>query len=291
MLLYFNGDSFAAGVELADDMLPNYPGCFTYPIDYDNNPIAKKAKEWLDNSHNAAHPSNKIRMNIVHEMTQTELARAYPSLVHKMTGIPFINKSQGGSSMDRIVRVTLTDLIKLKKTDPNRKLVAFIATTYAERSEIPNNLPPNLDMHGDPQDWASISSTFRQADHDQMIENIRKYKVLFENSYHSLVNFYKNVVLLQDYCKLNDVDLYWITAGENIRKSVENSYRDRNDLIALMEYANMQHTVSMPNLVEKELVGQLVMCPGNHFAQPVHDKTAEKIVDILNQNYKGKNNV
>jgi hypothetical protein len=283
MLLYFNGDSFAAGTELADDMLPGYPGCFNWPIDYDSNPVAKQAKEWLDNSHNASYPSNKNRMGIVHQLTQTELARAYPSLVHKMTGLPIINKSQGGSSMDRIIRVTIADLIKLKKEDPSRKLVAFIATTYIERSEIPNNLPPTVDMHGDPQDWASVSVTFRQSDHDDMIETIRKYKVLYETPYHSMLNFYRNVVLLQDYCKLNDVDLYWITAGENIWTVVEPPHENRNDLAALMDYAKMQIAISMQDIAEHELIGQLSMCPGRHFAQPVHDRTAEKIVSILKQ--------
>jgi hypothetical protein len=283
MLLYFNGDSFAAGVELADDMLPDYPGCFTWPLNYDDDPVTRKAKSWLDNSHNGSHIFNKARMSIVHEMTQTELARAYPGLIHKMTGIPFINKSQGGSSMDRIARVTIADLIRLKSEDPNRKLVAFICTTYIERSEIPNNLPPRSDMHGDPQDWASISSTFRQDDHDQMIENIRKYKVLFEKSYHSMLNFYKNVVLLQDYCKLNEVDLYWISGGENIHTVVSQSHTDRNDLKSLMDYANMQVAISMRDIVEHELVGQNTMCPGGHYAQPVHDRTAEKIVEILKE--------
>lgn len=281
MLLYFNGDSFAAGVELADDMLPGYPGCFTWPVDYDSDPVAKEGKEWLDNSHDGSHPSNKTRMSIVHELTQTELARAYPNLVHKMTGLPFINKSQGGSSMDRIVRVTIADLIRLKKEDPDRKLVAFICTTYIERSEIPNNLSPNLDMHGDPQDWASVSVTFRQSDHDEMIEGIRKYKVLYETPYHSMLNFYRNVVLLQDYCKLNNVDLYWISGGENIHTVVNQPYENRNDLVALMEYAKMQVTISMQDIAEHELRGQLVMCVGRHFAQPVHDRIAEKVVDIL----------
>jgi hypothetical protein len=283
MLLYFNGDSFAAGTELADEMLPNYPGCFTWPLDYQNNPANRKAKTWLDNSHSGSHIFNKVRMSIMHELTQTELTRAYPGLIRKMTDIPCMNKSQGGSSMDRIVRVTIADLIRLKQEDPDRKLVAFICTTYIERSEIPNNLPPTLDMHGDPQDWASISSTFRQDDHDQMIENIRKYKVLFEKSYHSMLNFYKNVVLLQDYCKLNDVDLYWITAGQNICEIVESPYEHRHDLKSLMAYANMQIAISMRNIIEQELVGQNTMCPGGHFAQLVHDRTAEKILEILKQ--------
>ena len=288
MLLYFNGDSFASGVELADDMLPGYPGSFTWPVDYASDPVAKKGKEWLDNSHEGSHPSSKTRKSMTHELTQTELARAYPNLVHNMTGLPFINKSQGGSSMDRIVRVTIADLIRLKKEVPDRKLVAFICTTYIERSEIPNNLPPIEDMHGDPQYWASISTTFRQSDHDEMIESIRKYKVLYEKPYHSMLNFYKNVVLLQDYCKLNSVDLHWISGGENIHTMMnylhhENSIADifKNDLVALMEYAKMQVTLSMQDIAEHELRGELVMCVGRHFAQPVHDRIAEKIVDIL----------
>jgi hypothetical protein len=285
MLLYFNGDSFAAGTELADDMLPGYPGCFTWPLNYDTNPVAATAKEWLDNSHDGTHPSSKTRMSIMHELTQTELARAYPNLVHNMTGLPIINKSQGGSSMDRIVRVTITDLIRLKKEDPNRKLIAFICTTYIERSEIPNNLPPTLDMHGDPQDWASVSVTFRQSDHDEMIEGIRKYKVLYEKPYHSMLNFYRNVVLLQDHCKLNDIDLYWISGGENIHAGTDNrlEINFRNDLLALMEYAKMQILISMQDIAAHELCSQLAVCPGRHYAQPVHDRTAEKIVDILRQ--------
>lgn len=283
-LLYFNGDSYSAGVELADDMLPDYPGCFAWPLNYFEDDVARKAKAWIDNSHNGKHPFNKTRMSIVHEMTQTELARSYPGLVHKITGIPTMNKSQGGSSMDRIARVTITDLIRLKQEDPDRKLVAFIATTYIERSEIPNNLFPKLDMHGSPEDWASIAVSFRQDDHDDMIESIRKYKVLYETQYHSMVNFYRNVILLQDYCKLNDVDLYWISAGENIQTLVyQKPYEDRTDLKALMDYANVQATISMRDIIEYELVGQLTLCPGGHFSQIVHDRTAEKIIAILNQ--------
>jgi hypothetical protein len=138
-------------------------------------------------------------------------------------------------------------------------------------------------MHGDPQDWASVSVTFRQSDHDDMIETIRKYKVLYETPYHSMLNFYRNVVLLQDYCKLNDVDLYWITAGENIWTVVEPPHENRNDLAALMDYAKMQIAISMQDIAEHELIGQRSMCPGRHFAQPVHDRTAEKIVSILKQ--------
>jgi hypothetical protein len=105
-----------------------------------------------------------------------------------------------------------------------------------------------------------------------------------------MLNFYRNVVLLQDYCKLNDIDLYWISGGENIHTETDNrlEVNFRNDLLALMDYAKMQIAISMQDIAEHELYNQLSMCPGRHFAQPVHDRTAEKIVNILS---KGKNDV
>jgi hypothetical protein len=290
MLLYYNGDSFAAGVELADEILPDYPGCHPLSLESETSDIRKRRREWVGNSKKPTHQLNKLKMSMINEIRKLELERAYPNLVHNMTGIPYINKSLGGSSMDRIVRVTIADLIKLKKDDPDRKLVAFICTTYMERSEMPNNLPPEIDMHGEPMDWASVSFNFRQYDHDQIIENIKRYKALFETTYHSMVNFYKNVILIQDYCKLNDVDLYWITARENIRREVDRrdeQYKDRTDLIALMDYANIEPAINMMDIANNELDGQDVLCPGGHFSQIVHDRTAEKIVDII----KGKNNV
>lgn len=290
MLLYYNGDSFPAGTELADAVLPDYPGCHPFSEKDDTSDVRKRRREWVGNSNKPGHPLNKLKISMAGELSKIELASAYPGLVHTMTGIPTINKSMGGSSMDRIARVTIADLIKLKKDDPDRKLVAFICTTYIERSEMPNNLPPQTDMHGEPIDWASVSFNFRHYDYDQVIENIKRYKALFETTYHSMVNFYKNVILIQDYCKLNDVDLYWITARENIRREVDRcdeQYKDRTDLVALMDYANIEPAINMMDIVNNELDGQDVLCPGGHFSQIVHDRTAEKIVDII----KGKNNV
>lgn len=279
MLLYFNGDSFVAGTELADDMLPGYPGYTKWPYGF-----SKSGKIWLDQSHDPTHPSNKHRMDIIHELTQTELSRAFPSKVHNMTGLPFINRGQGGSSMDRIVRITLTDLINLRKENPEQKLIAFIGTTYPERSEIPNcQKTPYPDMHGFPQDWASISVTFRQTDFDDLIESVRRYRVLYETRYHSLVNFYKNVITLQDFCSINNIALHWIATGENVKnRKIEEKYNDRLDLKMLMDYAEFDYTIDMIKIVE-EYPGQEVVCPGGHFGELIHHRTAEEIVNIINK--------
>lgn len=285
-MLYFIGDSFVAGTELADDMLPGYPGYIPWPLDFNEGSKFRKGKMWLDPSHDANHPSNKDRMSVIHTLTQTELSRAYPNKVHMMSGLPFINRGQGGASMDKIARQTLLDLYTLKKEDPDRKIVAFIGTTYPERTEIPNNLPPTIDMHGFPTDWASISATFRQADHDEDIENIRRYKILFETNYHTLVNFYRNVVLISDFCKVNDISLYWIATGEDVTKrKVEDHLSDRLDLKMLMEYTNFKYDINMVEIVE-EYPGENVICPGGHFGELIHERTAQEIIKIL-----GKENV
>ena len=284
MLLYFNGDSFVAGTELADDMLPGYPGYVTWPLDFSKDSQFSKGKVWLDASHDPKHPSNKHRMDVIHDLTQLELARAYPNKVHGMTGLPFINRGQGGSSMDRIVRITLTDLIRLRKENPDEKLIAFIGTTYPERSEIPNNKKEVFtDMHGFPQDWASISVRFRQTDFDDLIENVRRYRVLYETSYHSLVNFYKNVITLQDFCSNNNICLHWIATGENvINRKIEDEYNDRIDLQMLIDYAKFNYSIDMTKIVA-EYPGEKVVCPGGHFGELIHQRTAEEIVRIINE--------
>jgi len=283
MLLYFNGDSFVAGTELADDMLPGYPGCIPWPLHFGVGSKFRPGKVWLDASHDASHPSNKTRMDIIAELVQTELYRAYPNKVHMMTGLPIINRGMGGSSMDRIARQTLLDLYTLKQEDPDRELIAFIGTTYPERHEIPNNLPPILDMHGFATDWASISATFRQADHDEDIENIRRYKILFETNYHSLVNFYRNVLLISDFCKVHNIKLYWIATGEDVTtRVVEEHLRDRPDLKMLMDYTQFKYDINMIEIIA-EFPGQHVICPGGHFGEQIHERTAQEIVKILGE--------
>jgi hypothetical protein len=132
-------------------------------------------------------------------------------------------------------------------------------------------------------DWISLSATFRQIDHDKDIENLRQYKILYEKKYHSLVNFYKNVILISDFCKLNNIRLYWIATGEDVTKiEIEPYLADRPDLIAFMEYTKFKYDISMIDIIG-EFPGQDVICPGGHFGELIHEKTAQEIVKILGE--------
>ena len=281
MQLYCNGDSFVSGCELADDILPDYPGLLPWPPHTKQHELHK---EWLRKSHSSTfYQTPNGRGNKSSEINRLELERAFPNKVHNMTGIPVINRALSGGSMDNIVRNSITDLYNLKKENPNKQIIACVGKTYPGRWEIANDQDGQNDLHKRPQDWICISGIYStDADSDYM-RDMRKYKAIYEKDYHQLVNFYKNIVLLQDFCKLNDITLHWVASHDNIL--IDNwpmtGYEDRPDINMLMEYAKLEYIVDMKKIVETEFVGKQVVCPGGHFAESIHQRTAEKIVDIL----------
>ena len=83
--------------------------------------------------------------------------------------------------------------------------------------------------------------------------------------------FYKSAILLQDFCKVNNIKLLWVAGNGNI---VEDNKVDRNieDYNNFKEYANFSYAVEMPKIAKDINVG--VMCPGYHFSEKVHDAVA-----------------
>jgi hypothetical protein len=281
MLLYFNGDSFVAGTELADDILPEYPGLLPWPP---NTPQHEQHKEWLNKTNapdifTESHGRGKKLLDI----NRLELERAFPNKVHNMTGIPVTNRAIAGGSMDNIVRNSITDLYNLKKKNPNEQIIACVGTTYPGRWEIANDQIGNHDLHMRPQDWICVSGVYWTATDSDYMRDMRRYKAMYETDYHQLVNFYKNIVLLQDFCKLNDITIHWIATFDNVltQPGITNKYKLRPDINALREYANLKYSVDMREIMETEFVGQPIVCPGGHFGEQIHQRTAEQIVKIL----------
>lgn len=282
MKLYFNGDSFVSGCELGDDLLKDYPGLLTWPMDTRTHDLHR---EWLLKSH-AATPIGKIheRGAIIDQITKLELERAFPNKVSMLTNIPVINRAIHGASMDYIVRTTITDLYNLKKENPNEEIIAFIGTTYPHRWEVAYDKENLFNMHGVPQDWICLSSSYTIDAESDYLKTTRKNKTIYYTPYHALVNYYKNIVLAQDFCKLNGITLYWIATYDNILKRPLDmgKYEDRADINMLMEYANFKYTLDMREILETEFVRQNAVCPGGHFGEPIHERTAQEIVKIIN---------
>jgi hypothetical protein len=276
MQLYCNGDSFVAGVELADEILPGYPGLLTWP------PYTKQHEQhkiWLQ----SAHATGLVNRDKMKEIEKLELERAFPNKVSALTGIRVINRAMPGSSMDCIVRNSLVELYNLKKENPNENIIALVGTTYPGRREVSNDTPNRTDRYLRSQDWVCVSGTYSNAGESEYLSNMRKYQVMYDTQYHQMINFYKNIVLLQDFCKLNDITLHWVASHDNILTDSwpMTGYEDRLDINMLMEYAKLEYIVDMKKIVETEFVGKQVVCPGGHFAESIHQRTAEKIVDIL----------
>lgn len=281
MQLYFNGDSFVAGVELGDDLIEGYPGLLPWPMTTKQHDINR---EWLRKSQIPlliwqTHP----RKTKFDEIIKLEFERAFPNKVSTLTNLPVVNRALAGASMDHIVRTSMTDLYNMKKENPTEKLVAYIGTTYPHRWEVAHDITGQHDIYGLHQDWICISSSYTVDTESDYLKSIRKYKTMHYTPYHATVNFYKNVVLLQDFCKLNDIELHWISTFDNIIKYPLDidEFADRKDINMLIEYANFKYTIDMREIIETEFDGQNVICPGGHFGEPVHDRVAKKIVEML----------
>jgi hypothetical protein len=278
MLLYFNGDSFVAGVELADEILPEHPGYLSWPLNTE-----RPEKIWLDNSHTKSHKLYRHNYVTFNKLSKIEYERAFPNKVAEITGLSVINQAKGGSSMDRIVRTTLSDLYALRISNPNVSLVAFVGTTHPNRSEIPSEFSVHDEIQGITQDWQCISTTYSLDNLGHHAVETLKLKVLYETNYHAAISFYRNVMLLNNFCKLYDIRLHWIAARDDVPNEyhIESRMLARPDLTMYQKCANLEYAIKMNEIVQTEFSGQPVICPGGHFAEPVHKKIAQEIVKIL----------
>ena len=259
-LLYFNGDSFVQGAELGDDILPDHPGYLSYNSSTNERDVKKQWRASIP-------PSSD-------EIIRLELSRNFSSKVAEITGLKYINHALGGASMDSIVRSTLRDLIELKN---DNRVIAFIGTTEPFRAEFASSESEHVDMHGYYNDWQTIG--LWESNNDDPISAIRKYKVMYEHDYHRMVNFYKNVIVLQDFCKLHNIDLYWIKPLPSIIE-VTDKYSSRPDLLNFKQYANIQYSFDFSKVVEDNR-DKLLICPGGHYNKLAHDMFAEQIANFI----------
>lgn len=285
MLVYCNGDSFVAGVELGDDILPDYPGLTPYSMRYNQNIEQANNKAWLAKTYDMKHKYGKARDEHCKKLIELEFERAFPNKVKNMTGYEVINHALGGSSMDRIVRTTICDLQAARNKDPIGPIVAFIGTTHPMRWEIPNREYSGTDLHGYPMDWLCISTTYSKPDIDHNTSEMIKLKVLTETFYHALVNYYKNILLVQNFCARKNIHLYWIATHDNILTDfdIEPEYMNRDDLALFKEAANLFYQIDMKQIILDKFDKKPTLCPGGHFGENIHRETANIVVDIINE--------
>lgn len=261
MYLYFNGDSFIAGSELGDDILPEYPGMV------DSTSDRKQFKSWYIKTRKL------VTGDLQKELDVLERSRAFPAKTANILNLPFVNKALGGSSMDRIARTTIADLLKLKRKNTNN-VVAIIGTTGWGRSEFAlyRKARPN---------WQCIVPYVTHLNETELTETLRKYKTLNETDYHHGINFYKNVILIQDFCKLNNIPLLWISVICDPPYTDFRELEKYADYVNYRDYANLNYAIDMNECVNTYFKGQPIVCPGGHYGEPAHDLMAKKLADII----------
>lgn len=152
MLIYFNGDSFTAGVNLFDEIFPGWPGNFTNEelttrsveikkfvnlkglfsqryIDYDRMLQLDSTLSLYDKPFEG---SVKVSNNLI----EAEIKRSYPAIIEQLdNNITTINKAVPGASIGGICVRTVVDLLELKSRNITVDRV-IIQITSISRYEI-----------------------------------------------------------------------------------------------------------------------------------------------------------
>lgn len=276
MLIYCNGDSFVAGVELGDNILPDYPGLTDFAGDL------LPASKWIAKTYDPKHPYNAERTTRFNELVELEYQRAFPNKLSQKLNVPVINHALGGSSMDRIVRTTITDLISLK--EEHSDIIAIIGDTHCSRSEVANyEFLEFPDAVGFNQYWACLSTTYSMSGREPL-KPILEYKIRYEKNYHMLVQYYYNVIQLQDFCKANNIKLYWVSSQDGIEYTIpEKQYSDDLCYNNFVKYANLEYTIRMKSIAQE--MNHKVLCPSRHFGENVHEEVANRLANIIKENH------
>lgn len=273
-IIYANGDSFVAGVELGDDIISGHPGYLPYDENCNQN------RWWIDRTYDEKDSLSKERQSKKKQISLLERNRAFPNKIASILNYPMINRAQGGASFDRIARTTIVDLIDLKNQYNN--IIALIGTTCPSRSEICNQYASlELDETDFPMTWEQISTTFRPSHQTGTLANLIDFKIQFEKNYHQLINAYKNILLIKQFCEIHKIKLYWISGHANINHiEVEKGFEGAKDLKNLKEYVNFNYSLDMIEIAKKSNLND-VYCPGLHLSESIHDLVAKKIIELL----------
>ena len=295
MIIYCNGDSFTSGVDLADYLIPGYPGGTpTSPWALGQVPsVVELVREWHKNTYDNSHQLGKSRQTKMGAIRYEEFNRAWPNKLHKLSGYPVTNNAQSGSSMDRIARTTVSDLISLKEEHAN--IISIIGLTGIDRSELPTSGRTS----GRPWTGSSFSSWVDIIHHRPNLNPdfapIFDFKLKYETDYHCYTNFYKNVILIKNFCSVNNIRLYFVLPlplppkfwqsdykPHPLDVDAKFSYIDIKNLKNLENYANLVPAINMTDIATSCKLPE-VYAPGGHFVESIHEIVADKLFNIIKQ--------
>jgi hypothetical protein len=264
-VVYCHGDSFVIGSELGDYLITSYPGYCNY--DEKSTEKFRTLNIWYSESYQTNSSVNLERKKNDLNIHNKNIELSFPSVIQKKTNFNVINASIHylGTSQDCIVRRSITDLYELSKK--YKKIIAIIATTSANRIELPQN-----------ESWKNYMLTnlpLAINHYENMIAEVIKFYNYYATEYHLLVNWYKNILLLKQFCQTHNIKLFLTTGIPNVDYITTES----DDLLNLREMVNLSYDVNL-DIVAQE-INKDVMCPGHHFSPIVHEKAADIFIDLI----------
>jgi hypothetical protein len=279
-IIYANGDSFFAGDELGDFMIKDHPGYLNFKTPQS---ILDLNQSWYHKTFDPSHPLSKDRIFKKNKIQDFNDNHNVIAKVAKKLNLNYVNHSLGGVSYDRISRTTITGLLELKKTTDD--IICLIGTTDPGRSEFCHqySCEHEIDSSGFSITWDQLSHRFLNSHQKKSeIKNVIDYKIQFESDYHQLFNAFKNILLIKNFCQIQNIKIIWVnTCFIDINEmQPENHFKNVRDLKAFREYVDLKYDVDMIKIA-KESKLENVITPGLHFTESIYELIAENIIDII----------
>ena len=269
MIIYCDGDSYASGAELGDILLPDHPGfvLIDIPNHIDNERLLWKKRTQYNGD---LYP---VRQKLFNEIKRLEKEKAFPNKIAKKLNIEVITAAVEGSSMDAICRRTLSNLIKLKNKD---NTVAFIVTTDPWRFELP---APESRLAA----WTCILPNSKShVNLNERTAAVFKYMLSANKNYHCLIRYYKNIISIQDFCKVNNIKLFFLEWHRIVNVQIESEFKNDEDYINLKKYANFKVDLDISQERMRTIFKtKNIICPGLHYNEDVHEYIANELIKLL----------
>jgi len=252
MLIYCNGDSYAAGAELADHLFfKDHPG-------YTETDQQPSTRQWQQRNF------DKISIAERPRYVAEGKARAWPSKIGVLTGHSVINSAVNGASMEAIATTTINDLIKLKKTEES--IIAIIQITWCSRIYL-----------ADRGVFRSVLLQNVETIPEKTIADQAKLRILSETDETLYTAWLYQLIRIKDFCASNNIRLLFVDSASHVCSQFGNKYPS---LALLEEYLNLNDII-VDSMAKYQRHGSLNQCPAGHYVERIHDEFAQHLSTLL----------
>lgn len=299
MIVYVNGDSFAAGSELVDFVIPGWPGFLSKKQKVDNQSFLKKyetirhnyLQKYINTSafrkfklplafHESKLPNTEQLIDLI---TFKEREAAWPNLLAEFkTDLNVVNNAHGGAGIAGICHRSIVDISRMAK-EGNVPDLVIIQLTSTIRQEI---YSINNDSFMYEMPLTEDAEFFRNEHRDLAKAVIKTYEPI-----HYLFKYLHVLICLNESIKSitgkypilvdsvfldgirSDIDIF----QQHIEEK-ELGFVIKNDFRALVEFSRIQlvDTNTMYSISQDVEISE---CPLGHLSPEVHKQFAKYIYE------------